>query len=812
MKPGPARLISVAATLLVVLAAPARAQWQHGYGSGEFYGGLPNCTVEFQGKIAIGGSFEGAGCEKSSGVILTDFERYYPMDDRLWRLAPGTARSVNSLVVYEGQLIAAGDFAGFSAFKKINNIARRDGEQWVALGAEPGDGSLYGGEVRDMVVFEGDLIAVGEFAYAEPARILNGIARWDGSQWQPMGIRPQGAWALEVWDGQLYCGFARWDGNAWVSFGTMLPAGSRVTALDVVDEGLAIGGTFEYVDGVLMDGATILDAQGLRQVVGGAFTTALPGLTETDWPGVHGFISFEGVTYMLAPRLEQYRGYFVLSRLTVRYDGGLYWNGVEALGSGYIWQLEGGSLLVTGDRMVAIAADSREKTDLEVAPMRTGAVLRGDEWVPLVPGLGTVAVPEAVSSAGDINWIAMGQQGLLAQSNRIARRVDRARNFWDLTSLEDGVLGVGSSVPPGDVAMIGGILAEYSETGEPVGVIDTTSGFGGNEFTEFRTAIPWSSGYLVAVEMPWGWTQVGPGLALVTALTPYEFSISLQIPVPEGQVDALVMHDGQPWYANSGQVYRIDGTPETGTTAVLVGTFNGPVNALLSDGPRLIVGGEFESVNTIVIRNLAAWDGAEWTEALSLVGTVNALARDRDEVIFVGGEFNRVNGLRTSNLAVFRGNEVGAFPDGPNGPVTDLALTERGLIVVGSFSSAGGYCSNNIAEWFGDGATVALMDAGRPGSTPRFTDLRLLAPSPNPFNPRVTLAFELPREGLVELRVYDLSGRLVKLIASEMKGPGVHEFIWDGTDANGRPVSSGVYLASLQADGRLETRKMALVR
>ena len=176
-------------------------------------------------------------------------------------------------------------------------------------------------------------------------------------------------------------------------------------------------------------------------------------------------------------------------------------------------------------------------------------------------------------------------------------------------------------------------------------------------------------------------------------------------------------------------------------------------------------------------------------------------------------DFYRVDDVYAPNLAVFRDGESAPFPGAPDGPVTDISVTERGLIVVGNFSSAGGHCSNHIAEWWGRGLSLPVMGpAGGGGATPRITEVRMLAPSPNPFNPRVTLAFELPRSGEVDLKIYDLAGRFVRNVLSESRAAGRHQFVWDGVDESGRPVSSGVYLAVLVADGRRDTVKMALVR
>jgi flagellar hook assembly protein FlgD len=64
----------------------------------------------------------------------------------------------------------------------------------------------------------------------------------------------------------------------------------------------------------------------------------------------------------------------------------------------------------------------------------------------------------------------------------------------------------------------------------------------------------------------------------------------------------------------------------------------------------------------------------------------------------------------------------------------------------------------------------------------------------------------------VEIRVYDLAGRLVKTLASDTQSAGVHTVSWNGRDSSGARVASGMYLAKLDAAGVVDTRRLVLVR
>jgi len=84
--------------------------------------------------------------------------------------------------------------------------------------------------------------------------------------------------------------------------------------------------------------------------------------------------------------------------------------------------------------------------------------------------------------------------------------------------------------------------------------------------------------------------------------------------------------------------------------------------------------------------------------------------------------------------------------------------------------------------------------------------------TPNPFNPRTTIAFNLAAEGQVNLEIFDLAGRRVRTLMSEVLPQGPGSTVWDGTGNNGRPVAAGIYFARLRADGVESLHKLSLVK
>ncbi len=84
---------------------------------------------------------------------------------------------------------------------------------------------------------------------------------------------------------------------------------------------------------------------------------------------------------------------------------------------------------------------------------------------------------------------------------------------------------------------------------------------------------------------------------------------------------------------------------------------------------------------------------------------------------------------------------------------------------------------------------------------------------PNPFNPRTQLVLQLPDAAEISLRIHDARGRLVaEPLAAIPLAAGRHVIAWEGTDAQGRALPSGVYLARLDDGRQVVSRKLVLAR
>ena len=84
---------------------------------------------------------------------------------------------------------------------------------------------------------------------------------------------------------------------------------------------------------------------------------------------------------------------------------------------------------------------------------------------------------------------------------------------------------------------------------------------------------------------------------------------------------------------------------------------------------------------------------------------------------------------------------------------------------------------------------------------------------PNPFNPETNIRFSIPKEGKVELIVYNIKGQKVKTLVDNMCEEGINTITWNGSNDNGKQVGTGIYLYNLNVNGKaIKTKKMLLIK
>jgi hypothetical protein len=115
----------------------------------------------------------------------------------------------------------------------------------------------------------------------------------------------------------------------------------------------------------------------------------------------------------------------------------------------------------------------------------------------------------------------------------------------------------------------------------------------------------------------------------------------------------------------------------------------------------------------------------------------------------------------------------------------------------------------NVLVLGGEGADSNEQDGGDLALP---TSFGALTASPNPFNPQTEISFTIDSGREVHLAVFDLRGRLVKVLLDEDRAPGLHSAIWNGRDDSGRAQPSGVYLAVMRAGAEHSMKRLTLVQ
>lgn len=113
-------------------------------------------------------------------------------------------------------------------------------------------------------------------------------------------------------------------------------------------------------------------------------------------------------------------------------------------------------------------------------------------------------------------------------------------------------------------------------------------------------------------------------------------------------------------------------------------------------------------------------------------------------------------------------------------------------------AATGGSDWSNFGEDF---PTEAVNQPGEP------LGLKLIGNQPNPFNPSTVIRYELGTAGLVNLTIYDLSGKKVAELVAGIREAGTHEVTFNGSN-----LPSGIYFCRLQAGATTNVQKMVLMK
>jgi photosystem II stability/assembly factor-like uncharacterized protein len=107
--------------------------------------------------------------------------------------------------------------------------------------------------------------------------------------------------------------------------------------------------------------------------------------------------------------------------------------------------------------------------------------------------------------------------------------------------------------------------------------------------------------------------------------------------------------------------------------------------------------------------------------------------------------------------------------------------------------------------------STSIHDHERPYQ-PKTDHIRLYPNYPNPFNSSTRIDYYLPAAGDVMIKIFNISGQLVRTLVSQTKASGHHSVIWDGQSDKGSFISSGIYIYQLQSNNQIKNHKLLLLK
>lgn len=117
---------------------------------------------------------------------------------------------------------------------------------------------------------------------------------------------------------------------------------------------------------------------------------------------------------------------------------------------------------------------------------------------------------------------------------------------------------------------------------------------------------------------------------------------------------------------------------------------------------------------------------------------------------------------------------------------------------------------DGISSYFGPITILVNNGAETPANVPMITSLR--SPFPNPFNPDITIPFDLATPATVQIDIFNSKGQLVNSLVNEAKQADSYRVVWNGKDDHDRKVSSGTYIVRMKAGNFESSRKVVMVK
>lgn len=218
---------------------------------------------------------------------------------------------------------------------------------------------------------------------------------------------------------------------------------------------------------------------------------------------------------------------------------------------------------------------------------------------------------------------------------------------------------------------------------------------------------------------------------------------------------------------------------------------------------------------------VSEWDSAnsQWGPATNLGQNINTFSRDYCPSISSDG--TRLYFARWWGVQEYVDIYISEWEDTTWGPALNLGPPINTL----TWDNGPSISSDGARLYFAssrDTSNPAVQDIWvsewlpgveeRPGGRKGNSEVRFFQCQPNPFLSSTRIRFSLPTSCDVNIRIYDMTGRLVTILVQEATGPGTHGVLWDSRNDKGEAVKSGIYFCRLATGHFRQTRKIVLIR
>jgi hypothetical protein len=706
--------------------------------------------------IYVGGLFDMAG-----GIPVNNIAVWNTADEEWSALGDGADDVVYTLVKEGNNLYAGGEFSNAGGNSAINVAVWNTGDElWTALG------SGTDGRVNDLEIIGGLLYAGGNFSNAGGSAAAN-LATWNGTTWAEFeGGTDARVREIAAVDTSIYIGgdfgqvdgnsasfIARWDGSAWNSLST--EPNDDVYTIKGTPEGVLVGGTFTQVG--------ISEASGIAR------------WTNNGWETLNQELVYDfGTVSAVVSVSETQAGEYLIGGLFSK-TSNLSLNNVALLNSSL--DISQPSSLGSANGIVGLIYD----TDAEGENVYAAGIF----------GTAQGADANNVAHWDGSQWSALGE-GTNGEVNEIL--------------VADGMVYVGGS---------------FTEAG-------------GNPANNIAV---WN----IANQE---WSALGDGT---------DNDVQALLKVGDNLFVGGRFSNAGTTAAENIAMWDTDAS----TWSALGAGVDNDVNSLATIGGNLVVGGSFSNAGGNSANHVATWNGSSWnTLAGGTDGDIETL-HVADTLLYVGGSFSNADGSTASNIAVWNNTdeEWSSIGTGLDNTVATITTVGDALYAGGSFQNAGLTETALVAKWDGStwsslgsgisddlagGGVVAtfsvtsdeklyvgglFVEAGnKPSTSFTYWDLNPTAVSnetdpeiasdfslsqnyPNPFNPTTNITYNVPSQGNVTLKVFNMLGQEVATLVNGVRSSGDHTVTFDASK-----LSSGMYIYRLNAGNTSLTKKMMLIK